>query len=487
MGLERKAALRAAPAHAARYERRRPEHTLLHRLVREHLETFLAEVQARTGTGLPGFVRDEFEAFLQCGILAHGFLRVRCADCAHEKLVAFSCKRRGFCPSCGARRMAQSAAVLVDEVIPRVPVRQWVLSFPIGLRILFAARPELLTPVLRIVHRVIAGFLLKQAGLERARADTGAVTLIQRFGSAANLNIHLHCLVLDGVYRRTGGEPVFQEARAPTGEELQGLLEKIIVRLMKALTRLGYLVEEEGMSYLAELDPDSLLAPMQAASCTYRIALGPRAGQKVLSLRTVPARDDKAPAGLCAQAHGFSLHAGVRCSAQQRKELERLCRYITRPAIANERLKEDAAGNVVLQLKSPWRDGTTHLRMTPLEFMQRLAALVPRPRLHLRRFHGVLAPNAKLRAAVVPGPAQDAGVPADEHGLGAPARMCWARLLKRVFDLDLEHCPQCGGNMKIIAAIEEPAVIVKILTHLGLPARAPPRAPARRPEMFQAG
>ena len=181
MGLERKPALRAAPTHTVQYERRRPEQTLLHRLVREHLETFLAQVQARTGTGLPAFVREEFEAFLECGILAHGFLRVRCVDCAHEKRVAFSCKRRGFCPSCGARRMAQSAALLVEEVMPQVPLRQWVLSFPIGFRILFAARPELLTPVLRIVHRVIAGFLLKQAGLKRTTADTGAVTLIQRF------------------------------------------------------------------------------------------------------------------------------------------------------------------------------------------------------------------------------------------------------------------------------------------------------------------
>ncbi|MCC6212593.1 MAG: transposase zinc-binding domain-containing protein, partial [Burkholderiales bacterium] len=199
MGPERKAVLRAEPAHTVRYERRRPEEAILHCLVREHLETFLAEVQARSGTGLPGFVKDEFEAFLECGVLAHGFLLVRCVDCAHEKVVAFSCKRRGFCPSCGARRMAESAAYLVDQVIPRVPVRQWVLSFPVALRILFAAQPELLTPVLRIVHRVIGRFLLRQAGLKRATADTGAVTLIQRFGSAANLNNHLHCLVLDGV------------------------------------------------------------------------------------------------------------------------------------------------------------------------------------------------------------------------------------------------------------------------------------------------
>ena len=92
----------------------------------------------------------------------------------------------------------------------------------------------------------------------------------------------------------------------------------------------------------------------------------------------------------------------MRCAADDRQALEQLCRYITRPALANERVQTNAAGQVVLRLKTPWRDGTTHLVMLPLEFMQRLAALVPRPRLHLIRFHGVLAPNAKLRAQVVP-------------------------------------------------------------------------------------
>jgi hypothetical protein len=96
---------------------------------------------------------------------------------------------------------------------------------------------------------------------------------------------------------------------------------------------------------------------------------------------------------------------------------------------------------------------------------------VPRPRLHLIRFRGVLAPNAGLRAEIVPGSAQNVNVPADEHAHGVPARMNWARLLKRVFDIDLEHCPRCGGEFKIIAAIEEPAVIVRILARLGSPAR----------------
>jgi len=268
-----------APVH---YERHRPEQTTLYRLVQQHAATFFAEAESATGASLPQFVKDEFDAFLECGILAHGFLRLRCADCGHDKLVAFSCKRRGFCPSCGARRMAQSAAHLVDHVIPHVPVRQWVLSLPIPLRLLLAAQPKLVTPVLQVVHRAITRLLLDQAGLKADQADSGALTLIQRFGSAANLNIHLHCLVLDGVYRRTDGEPVFVEVPAPTDEDLQALLHKIIGRLMKLLTRRGVLLEEQGSTYLADGDADSddarALRPLQAAACTYRIAFGPRAG-----------------------------------------------------------------------------------------------------------------------------------------------------------------------------------------------------------------
>ena len=140
------------------------------------------------------------------------------------------------------------------------------------------------------------------------------------------------------------------------------------------------------MTYLAEADRESSLLPLQAASCTYRLALGRRAGQKVLSLQSLPSADKTYEPGLCAKLHGFSLHAAVRWGADQRQQLEHLCRYITRPAIANERLKGNRAGDVVLQLKSAFKDGTTHIVMAPLEFMQRLAALVPRPRLHLIPF-----------------------------------------------------------------------------------------------------
>jgi hypothetical protein len=138
------------------------------------------------------------------------------------------------------------------------------------------------TPVLQVVHRVITRFLLKQAGAKADEADSGAVTLVQRFGSAANLNIHLHCLVLDGVYRRgIDGAPEFVEVPEPTDEALQSVLHKIITRTMKLLTRRGVLVEEEGSTYMADnnggSDEARVLRPLQAAAwpCRPRRARGP--------------------------------------------------------------------------------------------------------------------------------------------------------------------------------------------------------------------
>ncbi|MCE2692604.1 MAG: transposase, partial [Rubrivivax sp.] len=286
----------------------------------------------------------------------------------------------------------------------------------------------------------------------------------------------------------------FIEAASPTDDELHALLQSVIERLMKLLTRRGVLVEDMGQTYLAEPDADGeearTLRPLQAAAVTYRIAFGPRAGQKVLALRGATPREDWVRQPLCADIDGFSLHAAVRVEARDRKRLEQLCRYITRPALADERVQLNAAGQVELKLKAPWRDGTTHLVMSPLEFMQRLAALVPRPRLHLIRFHGVLAPNAKLRPRVVPQQplaqaqaASEAAAPAEcevETVLARPHRISWARLLKRVFDIDMQHCPNCGGGeLKIIAAILERPVIEKILTHLGLDPQPPPRGRMR--------
>ena len=185
------------------YARHRPESTLLYQLVEQHYPTF-RELREEAGRSLPHFVQQEFDAYLKCGRMEAGFLRVRCEQCHAEKLVAFSCKRRGFCPSCGARRMAETAALLADEVLPERPLRQWVLSLPHALRFLLATDPAALTLVLGEAYRAISRHLLHKAGLARSGGATGAVTLVQRFGLALNLNVHFHMLFLDGVYVRAG-------------------------------------------------------------------------------------------------------------------------------------------------------------------------------------------------------------------------------------------------------------------------------------------
>ncbi len=163
---------------AARYARHLPERTLLYALVQAHYPDFIARLEAEDRP-LPEYVREEFETYLRCGVLEHGFLRVVCEHCRAERLVAYSCKKRGLCPSCGARRMAESARHLVDEVFGPRPVRQWVLSFPYPLRFLFASKPEAIGPVLGIVHRVIAGWLADQAGVPRDTAQCGVLGIFR--------------------------------------------------------------------------------------------------------------------------------------------------------------------------------------------------------------------------------------------------------------------------------------------------------------------
>ncbi len=144
-----------------------------YQLVERHYRHFLALREA-AGRPLPRYVQDEFEAYLKCGRLEHGFLRVRCEDCHAEKLVAFSCKRRGFCPSCGARRMTDSAALLADAVLPAKPIRQWVLSLPLALRFLLATDAAALTQVLGTVYRTISAYVFQKARVFAANATMRA-------------------------------------------------------------------------------------------------------------------------------------------------------------------------------------------------------------------------------------------------------------------------------------------------------------------------
>lgn len=186
---------------------------------------------------------------------------------------------------------------------------------------------------------------------------------------------------------------------------------------------------------------------------------------------------------LVSKQSGFSLHAGrsdasVACKSNQRKKLERLCRYIARPAIAEQRLSLARNGNVIVALKTPYDDGTSHVVLSPMEFVGRLAALVPKSRVNLTRFHGVFSPRSKLRAHVVPGKPEDESEQVSQSTRGKTYSMTWAQRLKRVFAIEIEKCEKCGGKaegrpVKIIVdasnrCIEDAEVIEKILKHLGL-------------------
>jgi hypothetical protein len=479
-----------APA-VATYAPRDPSRTVLYHVIAAHLETFLASLaDDPEATGLPAYVQREFDDYLRCGILAHGFLRLGCDTCKKELLLPFSCKRRGFCPSCAGRRMAQMAAHLVECVIPWVPTRQWVVSVPIPLRYWTASSQDLTATVYTIIRTTIAQYYVNQAvtrGVPRGKMHPGSVTFIQRFGSALNLNVHSHLLFLEGVFRDCtdqGRKPRFLAGEPPTDTDIADVIQKISRRVIRKLRHLGYL--EAGIDDAVATGSDPLLshepalARTMAASVQQRVAYGERAGQQVRRIGAGFGSEGEAPrltGPHCASVHGFSLHAHTQIPAHRRDLLERLIRSTARGAVSLERLTQDANGDLVYTFTHPWSDGTTGIRLSPLELLEKLAALVPLPHVHLVRYGGCLAPHSHLRGRVIPTPRQQ-GV--DEETDTRSPCWSWARLLKRVFALDMARGPWCQqGMLRIIAVITQGAVIRKILRHLKLSADPPPIAPAR--------
>src|SRR2546427_1395720 len=432
-----------APA-VATYEPRDPSRTVLYKVIAEHLETFLASFDADPDAKrLPDYVQREFYDYLQCGILAHGFLRLGCDTCKKEVLLAFSCKRRGFCPACAGRRMAQTAAHLVECVIPWVPTRQWVVSVPIPLRYWMSSSRDLTAQVHTIIRTTIAQYYVNQAvkrGVERHRVQPGSVSFIQRFGGSINLNVHFHVVFLEGVYldrTEAGLKPRFVKVEPPTDADIADVVQKISRRVIRTLRRLGYL--EAGIDaavatgYDPLMDDEPVLAHTLAASVQQRVAFGERAGQQVRRIGSDFGYEEELPAltgPRCASVHGFSLHANTQVPAHRRDQLERLMRYTGRGALSLERLAEDANEDLVYMFTHPWSDGTTGIRLAPVELLEKLAALVPLPHVHLVRYGGCLAPHSYLRGVIRPTLRQQ-GLDGEEAQPRTPY-WPWAKLLGRL-------------------------------------------------------
>ena len=219
---------------------------------------------------MPRYVEQAFRSYLRCGVFAHGFLRWHCDHCKQDLFVAFSCKGRGVCPSCAARRMCNTAAHITDRVLPAVPLRQWVLSLPFELRRLCAFRSDAAAAIGRIFVEAITGELRREVGEDEA--EHGAIVFPQRFGGSLNLHLHLHVLLLDGLFLRSDlatselvfhdtGRPAIQNERgALAGAQKRGELRGLR-RGVEALCHvLGIELTDERRRELARLDAAGLAA-----------------------------------------------------------------------------------------------------------------------------------------------------------------------------------------------------------------------------------
>ncbi len=438
---------------------RNPRKGVLYRVLQATLPLFLETFEADPERILPGFVRSELEGYLGCGTPEGGFSRYRCDCCGLEELIPFSCKGRGFCPSCGGRRMSSQAAHLVDHVLPRVPIRQWVFTLPWELRALLAYNPDVLEGVKRIWWDSIAWWLNLQAkrqGLEEVHL--GGVNMVQRFDSALRLNVHFHTLVLSGVYSLTpAGELVFHELPCPSKDDLALILHRITFKVVDWLVAHDHLTEDGNG---VEGSPESLPGMLLAKAVAGGSAMGGKVG---LQGRDPFAEVTFSLGKHAAACQGFTLYVGPSLGPEGTYRVEKICRYIARPPIATPRLHLTPKGDVVYKFKRPWKDGTHSVCLTQLAFVERLAALVPPPRRHLLTYHGVLAPNAALRARVVPAKPESLSTadPKPETPLSKsqptpqeeekPSRYYpWAYLLNRVFGIKPWICPRCGGPRRLI-------------------------------------
>jgi hypothetical protein len=451
----------------ADYERHNPQKNLLYQIIHRHWSSFAAQCEANAHP-VPNFIKKEFEAYLRCGVLDYGFVRVYCQECRYDRLIGFSCKKRGFCGSCLARRMSETSARLVDSLIPQIPTRQWVLSVPAPLRYLIAYDNDALTAVLSIFMGVLFSYLRKKGkryggkALEAREYHPGAVTFIQRFGNALNLNVHMHSQVSDGVYVQYADDKIhFIRVPPPTAEEIKTITVKIAKRVHCYLERRMQAIESDSL-----LEKEPLLAKCYMASIRYLSALGQKAGKPLLRLispELIKEENDDCT------VMGFNLHASVAIEAHDRAGLERTLRYMGRPPLSSERLKIAPDGqNLLLTLKTPWRNGTTTILLTPFELIERLVALIPYPRKNLIRYHGFFAPNAELREQVTSGL-----LPSSSDCSEKIRRPGFAKLMARVFDIDVLACPRCHSKMQLISFITDPVAVRDILRSLKMPT-APP-------------
>jgi hypothetical protein len=434
----------SASAPAPVYRPRHPARTALYGLVEAHFDRYervhADRFEPRSGR-LRSFVRDAVYAFLDCGRLLGGFARIRCPSCHAEHLLAFSCRTRNLCPSCQSKRSAVFAEWLTADVLLGVPHCHVVFTIPKRLRGLIERERSLHGVMARAAHATLRGALCEAAF--EPEGFPGAVVSLQTFGAyGANFHPHLHVIVTAGVFTE---DARFHPVVWPAEAELEQRFQRTFLRDLERAGRLR-----------------------------------PETRERLL-----------------AWTHsGFSVKTAQHVAAGEHARLERLARYATRVVVGAGAVRRSGHGRVQIETPPDPGSGQTVLELDALEFVHAVCQQIPDRGMHLVRYYGAYA-NRKRRAlrdarAALAGqprpPEQDTDIrvavtPARPGSAEAIRRQAWARMIKKVFEVDPLVCLRCKVEMTVVAWITEPVVIDRILAHrrkhgLVSPFEAnPPRAP----------
>ncbi|OQA00309.1 MAG: putative transposase [Planctomycetes bacterium ADurb.Bin412] len=404
------------------YRPRNPQDSDYYRCVEDNFETFV-QIYDEHFSRQYGFWRPYIEQviyrYLDCGDLHNGFARVKCKDCGHEYLLAFSCKRRHFCPSCHQKRVVEFGEWLCMDVLKNIPHRHFVFSIPKILRRYFLYDRKLLADLSRCAWGSLKAFL--QDAVHENDPIPGAVIAMQTFGDFLGFNPHTHILVTDGCFYGDGG--MFRVAPPLELKKLEAIFRHKVFRLL--------------------LNKGKITQELIAMLSSWRYS-------------------------------GFNVFCGNRISPTDDTAMENLARYIIRASFSQERMQYlDQEGTVVYRSK----DGAATRNFPALEWLAAMCSHIPNRGEQMVRYYGYYS-NVSRGKRQKEG--LDNAIPCifEPQGTERAFRKSWARLIQKIYEVDPLVCPKCQGTMRIISFIEAPSVIRDILNHLGLwllRARPPPK------------
>jgi hypothetical protein len=440
----------------ARNPRKSPLWQCASRHYDEFEEAYPEQYQPRYGILRP-IIPEVVHKFLECGDLARGFARIRCDHCQHEYLLAFSCKSRWFCPSCHQKNVQTTARFILERVVAPVPHRHYVLAIPRMLRPYFQRHRRLLKHLCALAHESLAEYL--RTALDCPKGIPGIILTLHTFGEYLDFHPHVHALVADALFVRSSEEssstqaPTLNSQPSPSGAGSSSF---------SSISTLNFLSL-----------PDAPLKPLEELFRAKVIHL--LVAEKLLPPERVQV--------LYSWKHsGFNLHAGELVPPEAKADLEDLAQYILRNPFSVEKMTLESPGDIVIyRSRLNAKINRNFEVFTPTDFLAAITQHIPDKGAQMVRYYGWY--SNKMRGV------RQRGLPPELvfHRPGVspppPAKLPskrWRDLILRVWHVDPLRCPVCNNPMRVIALIDDPRVVEKILRHLGVWHDPPPRPPPGR-------